>query len=244
MEGYQMFDKSLNSAYIGPMKLTIIVPVFNEEDSLSIIMNRLFELPVEKQIIAVDDASSDGSSGILKQMADAGRLVLLTHATNQGKGAAIVTGLAHATGDYTIIQDADLEYDPNDILKMLAAAERHNADAVFGSRIHNPEAGVSYRRYYWGGRFLTLLANILYHTNISDESTCYKMVRTDLMKSLNLTCRRFEFCPELVAKLGKRKVKIFEIPIYYSPRKIEAGKKIRWHDGLEAIWTLIKLRFS
>ncbi len=226
------------------MKLSIIVPVFNEEDSLPIIMDRLFELSVEKQIIAVDDASSDNSPDILKKMADAGRLTLFTHSQNQGKGAAIVTGLAHATGEYTIIQDADLEYDPNDIPKMLAAAGRHNADAVFGSRIHNPEAGVSYRRYYWGGKLLTLLANILYRVNISDESTCYKMVKTDLMKSLNLSCRRFEFCPELVAKLGKRKIKIFEIPIYYSPRKIEAGKKIRWHDGLEAIWTLIKLRIT
>jgi len=226
------------------MKLSIIVPVFNEEDSLPIIMDRLFELPVEKQIIAVDDASSDSSPDILKKMADAGRLTLLTHSQNQGKGAAIVTGLAHATGEYTIIQDADLEYDPNDIPKILAEAGRHNADAVFGSRIHNPEAGVSYRRYYWGGKLLTLLANILYGVNISDESTCYKMVKTDLMKSLNLSCRRFEFCPELVAKLGKRKIKIFEIPIYYSPRKIEAGKKIRWHDGLEAIWTLIKFRIT
>jgi len=225
------------------MKLSIIVPIFNEQDTLTTIMERLLALPVEKQIIAVDDASSDQSPMILKKLADEGRIKLLTHAHNRGKGAAIVTGLEHAVGEYTIIQDADLEYEPEDIVRMLETAEQHHADAVFGSRIHNPESGISYRRYYWGGRFLTILANILYGVNISDESTCYKMVRTDLMKSLKLTCRRFEFCPELVAKLGKRKIKIFEIPISYHPRKMEAGKKIRWHDGLEAIWTLLKNRF-
>ena len=139
----EIIDKSSNCAYIGLMKLSIIVPVFNEEDSLEIIMDRLFNLPVDKQIIAIDDASTDKSPLILKKMADSGRLTLLTHSKNQGKGAAIVTGLVHATGEYTIIQDADLEYDPNDIVKMLAAAERHRAEAVFGSRIHNPEAGIS-----------------------------------------------------------------------------------------------------
>jgi glycosyltransferase involved in cell wall biosynthesis len=225
------------------MKLSIIVPVFNEEETLPIIMGRLLELPIEKEIIAVDDASQDSSGRILAELADTGSITLLTHPVNRGKGASIVTGLEQARGEYTIIQDADLEYDPNDIIKIYDTARRHNADAVFGSRIHNPESGISYRRYYWGGRFLTFLANILYGVNISDESTCYKMVRTDLFKSLNLTCRRFEFCPELVAKLGKRKIKIFEIPIQYNPRKIEAGKKIRWHDGLQAIWTLIKHRF-
>lgn len=225
------------------MKLSIIVPVYNEQDTLPVIIGRLFDLPMDKEIIAVDDASSDQSPVILRRLADEGRIKLSTHPQNMGKGAAIVTGLARASGEYTVIQDADLEYDPGDIIKMLNVAEKHRADAVFGSRIHNPESGISYRRYYWGGRFLTFLANLLYGVNISDESTCYKMVKTDLMKSLNLTCRRFEFCPELVAKLGKRKIKIFEIPISYQPRKMEAGKKIRWHDGLQAIWTLVKNRF-
>ncbi len=226
------------------MKLSIIVPVFNEEKTLSAILDRLMALDIDKQIIVVDDASNDGSASLLKEItATQGGLTVFSHAVNQGKGAAILTGLEAAEGEYTIIQDADLEYNPEDIVKMLATAERHQADAVFGSRIHNPESGISYRRYYWGGRFLTLLANILYGVNISDESTCYKMVRTGLMKSLKLTCRRFEFCPELVAKLGKRRIKIYEIPISYHPRKIEAGKKIRWHDGLQAIWTLIRNRF-
>ena len=239
----RIFDKRAGGSYIRPMKLSIIVPVFNEQDTLPIILNRLFDLPPKKQIIVVDDASSDHSPAILRKLANEGRITLLTHAENRGKGAAIVTGLMYAVGEYTVIQDADLEYDPGDIVRMLNTAEKHGADAVFGSRIHNPESGISYRRYYWGGRFLTALANILYGVNISDESTCYKMVRTDLMKSLNLTCRRFEFCPELVSKLGRRKIKILEIPIAYHPRKMEAGKKIRWYDGLQAIWTLIKNRF-
>lgn len=225
------------------MELSIIVPVFNEEKTLVEILDRLTTLPVDKEIIVVDDASRDGSPAIMQRYADAGRIVLLNHPVNRGKGAAIVTGLAVATGDYTIIQDADLEYDPDDILTMLAEAKKNNAPAVFGSRVRNVASGISYRRYYWGGRLLTFLANLLYRVNITDESTCYKMVRTDLMKSLGLTCRRFEFCPELVAKLGRRKIPIREIPIRYNPRKMEEGKKIRWHDGAMAIWTLLRFRF-
>jgi len=224
------------------MKLSIIVPAYNEERTLPIILNRLFEIPIDKDIIVVDDASQDGSPAILKAIAEAHKITFLAHDKNRGKGAAIRTGLELARGEYTVIQDADLEYDPHDIVRMLDTAERNDADAVFGDRVHNPESGVSYRRYYWGGRLLTLLANLLYGVNISDESTCYKMVRTNLLKSLNLTCKRFEFCPEVVAKLGKRKIKIYEIPISYAPRKMEEGKKIRWRDGLIAIWTLLRLR--
>lgn len=224
------------------MKLSIIVPVYNEERTLPVILGRLFEIPADKEIIVVDDASRDGSPAVSQKLADEDKIILLRHEENRGKGAAIRTGLDRAAGEYTVIQDADLEYDPHDIVRMLEIAERHNADAVFGDRVHNPESGISYRRYYWGGRFLTFLANMLYSVNISDESTCYKMVRTSLLKSLDLTCKRFEFCPEVVAKLGKRKVKIYEIPISYAPRKMEEGKKIRWRDGLIAIWTLLKLR--
>jgi dolichol-phosphate mannosyltransferase len=225
------------------MQLSIIVPVYNEEKSLAVILERLLALDVDKEIIAVDDGSHDRSPEILHKLADEKKIVYIRHEKNQGKGAAIVTGLTRAAGEYVVIQDADLEYDPTDIVKMLATARRHNADAVFGSRTHNPQSGISYRRYYWGGRFLTFLANLLYRVNISDESTCYKMVRGDLIKSLHLTCRRFEFCPELVAKLGRKKVPIFEVPIAYFPRTMDEGKKIRWHDGAIAIWTLLKYRF-
>jgi dolichol-phosphate mannosyltransferase len=224
------------------MKLSIIVPVYNEERTLPIILNRLLALPLDKEIIAVDDGSQDGSPAILRRLADEHRITFIAHDVNIGKGGAIRTGLDRAHGEYTVIQDADLEYNPEDIVRMLDTAVMHDADAVFGDRVHNPESGISYRRYYWGGRLLTFLANRLYGVNISDESTCYKMVRTTLLKSLGLTCRRFEFCPEVVAKLGRRKIKIYEIPISYSPRKMEEGKKIRWRDGLIAIWTLLIYR--
>lgn len=224
------------------MELSIIVPVYNEEKTLPAIIRRLSALPIDKEVIVVDDASRDGSKMILRRLADEGSITLLFHAVNQGKGAAIRTGLERASGEYTIIQDADLEYDPVDIVSLLRTAQEHNADAVFGSRVRNPRSGISYHRYYWGGRFLTLLANVLYGVHISDESTCYKLVRTDLMKSLGLTCRRFEFCPELVAKLGRRRIRILEIPISYTPRKMNEGKKIRWYDGAMAIWTLVKCR--
>jgi glycosyltransferase involved in cell wall biosynthesis len=224
------------------MDLSVIVPVYNEEQTLARLLDRLLALTLPVQIIAVDDGSTDSSPAILEDYRDRHNIVYLRHTENHGKGAAIVTGLRAAEGVYTVIQDADLEYDPNDIVAMYNTARRHNADAVFGSRIMNPSSGISYRRFYWGGKFLTFLANLLYGVNISDESTCYKLVRTELMKSLNLQCRRFEFCPELVAKLGKRKVRIFEIPIKYSPRKLQEGKKIRWHDGLHAIWTLVRHR--
>jgi len=235
-------DKSPKYIYIGMMTISIIVPVYNEEKTLARILDSLLDLPIEKEIIAVDDGSTDSSPNMLREYSERQKIIYIRHDTNRGKGAAIVTGLTAANGDYTVIQDADLEYDPHDIVSMAETARSQNADAVFGSRILNRESGISYRRYYWGGRFLTMLANMLYGVGISDESTCYKMVRTDLLKSLKLRCKRFEFCPELVAKLGRRKIKIHEIPIKYYPRKIDEGKKIRWHDGLEAIWTLIRFR--
>ena len=237
------FDIIGHSNYIVSMLLTIIVPVYNEERTLTQIFDKLIKLPVEKQIIAVDDASTDNSSVLLDNYAQKGQIVFLRHEINRGKGYATRTGLEKATGEYTVIQDADLEYNPDDIIRMLQTARNSNADAVFGSRITNPGSGKSYHRYYWGGRLLTVLANMLYGLGITDESTCYKMVKTDLLRSFNLQCRRFEFCPELVARLGKNKKKVYEIPISYYPRKIGEGKKIRWHDGAVAIWTLIKLKF-
>ncbi|MEW5925795.1 MAG: glycosyltransferase family 2 protein, partial [Candidatus Zixiibacteriota bacterium] len=169
---------------------------------------------------------------------------IIEKSSNIGKGDGIVEGLKYASGKYTVIQDGDLEYDPEDIIKMVQLAEQKNAIAVFGSRILNPQAGISYKRYLWGGKLLTFLANLLFGVNITDESTCYKMVRTDIFKAMHIESRRFEFCPEVVAKLGRNKIKIHEIPIIYKPRNFEEGKKIRWVDGLEAIWTLFKYRLT
>jgi dolichol-phosphate mannosyltransferase len=231
---------------VGIKKLSIIVPVYNEVATIATLVVRLLELNlptgVEKEIVVVDDGSSDGTFKILGGYAS--KVVLLRHEKNQGKGMAIRTGLEKATGDYVVVQDADLEYDPSDIARMVAKVNETGAEAVFGSR-RLPAAGRERGKwyYYLGGVYLTTLANLLYNTRITDEPTCYKMIRTDILQSLNLTCTGFEFCPEVVAKLGKRKIKIVEIPINYHPRSTKEGKKIKLRDAFVATWVLVKNRF-
>ncbi len=220
------------------------MPLFNEEETVSEIVKKVMVLPLDLELIIIDNASTDRTGRIIQEFANYDNVRIIKREKNIGKGDAVVVGLELATGKYTVIQDGDLEYDPNDIAKMVNTAEEKKALAIFGSRILNQKSGISYYRYLWGGKLLTLVANILYFNGITDESTCYKMVRTDLMKSLKLECKRFEFCPELVAKLGRNKIKIHEIPIAYYPRKFEEGKKIRWIDGVEAIWVLVKYRFK
>ena len=161
---------------------------------------------------------------------------------NKGKGTAIRTGLANVTGDIVIIQDADLEYDPNDYPKLVEPILTGKANVVYGSRILG-KSRKSYWSFYMGGRFLSFLANLLYNAKITDEPTCYKVFRADMIKNINLKCRRFEFCPEVTAKVRKKGYKIYEVPIHYEPRSLKEGKKINWKDGLEAIWTLIKYKF-
>ncbi len=226
------------------MLLTILMPLFNEEKTAAKIIGQTLKLPIELELIIINNGSNDSTAQIIRQFKSQPNTKIINREKNIGKGDAIVAGLQYARGKYTVIQDGDLEYDPADIVKMVEMAEKNKALAVFGSRILNPQAGISYQRYLWGGKLLTYLANFLYGVDITDESTCYKMVRTDVMKSFNLECKRFEFCPELVAKLGRNKIKIFEIPIFYKPRSFIDGKKIRWIDGAEAIWTLFKYRFK
>jgi len=226
------------------MLLSVIMPLYNEQETVAEIVEKVLALPLDLELIMINNASTDNTGQIISQFSNHDNIKIIKREQNIGKGDAVVAGLELATGKYTIIQDGDLEYDPNDIVKMVESAEKKNAFALFGSRILNRGSGISYYRYLWGGKLLTLIANILYFNGITDESTCYKMVRTDLMKSLKLECKRFEFCPELVAKLGRNKIKIHEIPIAYYPRKFEEGKKIRWVDGVEAIWSLLKYRFK
>lgn len=220
------------------------MPLYNEQATAAEIIGKVLALPLDLELIIIDNASTDNTGQIISQYANRDNVRIINREKNIGKGDAVVAGLEYATGKYTVIQDGDLEYDPNDIVKMINIAEEKNSQAIFGSRILNQGSGISYYRYLWGGKLLTLVANILYFNGITDESTCYKMVNTELMKCLKLECQRFEFCPELVAKLGRNKIKIDEIPIAYYPRKFEEGKKIRWIDGVEAIWILLKYRFK
>ncbi|MCP4706899.1 MAG: glycosyltransferase family 2 protein, partial [candidate division Zixibacteria bacterium] len=200
------------------------MPLYNEQETVAEITEKVLALPLELELIIIDNASTDNTGQIIAQFASRNNVKIIKREHNIGKGDAVVAGLEFATGKYTIIQDGDLEYDPNDIVKMVNSAEEKNAKAMFGSRILNQGSGISYYRYLWGGKLLTLIARLLFFNGITDESTCYKMVTTDLMKGLKLECKRFEFCPELVAKLGRNNIKIHEIPIAYYPRKFEDGK--------------------
>lgn len=221
------------------MKLSVIIPVFNEERTIAELISRVNAVKLEKEIIAVNDGSTDGTTEILKGIDG----ITVIHKENGGKGSAIRKGIEVATGEVIVIQDADLEYDPNDFILMIETMKRERADVVYGSRILHSDYSISYRRYFWGGKFVTFIANALYGISITDEPTCYKMIKADLLKSLNLQCSRFEFCPEVTAKVARRKIRIVEVPISYFPRSIEEGKKINALDGLEAIWTLLKYRF-
>ena len=226
------------------MLVSIIMPLYNEATTADKIITKVLGLKLDLELIIVNNGSTDNTSEVIGHFKDKPNVKIIEKSSNIGKGDGVAEGLKYATGKYTVIQDGDLEYDPGDIVRMTQLAEEKKALAVFGSRILNPQAGISYRRYLWGGKLLTLLANLLFRVNITDESTCYKMVRTDIFKAMHLESRRFEFCPEVVAKLGRNKIKIHEIPIVYRPRNFQEGKKIRWIDGLEAIWTLVKYRLT
>ena len=205
------------------------------------------DLGVVKEIIIIDDFSTDGTREILKNYEE--KYKLIYQEKNQGKGRALRSGFAEASGDWVVVQDADLEYDPADFKVMLEKAKETGVAAIYGSRrfgckYHYFEGQYSGHIYAIGGIFLTWLTNFLYGTKITDEPTCYKMIKMDLLRSIDLKCERFEFCPEITAKVAKRGIKIHEVPINYYPRHKNEGKKINWRDGLEAIWTLLKYRFK
>jgi dolichol-phosphate mannosyltransferase len=229
------------------MRLSIVIPAYNEEATLEALLERVHTLdlfPIEKEIIIVNDGSRDRTLEIASVYAtNHQNITVLSHEHNRGKGAAVRTGFAHATGEYVVVQDADLEYDPNDFRAMLALAQEKNAGAVYGSR-RLPLPGQPQKRgkwyYYLGGVTLTYLANIIYDTRITDEPTCYKMIRGDVLKEIPLVSNGFEFCPEITAKIAKRGIYIYEVPIHYNPRDKAHGKKIRAQDGIIAIWTLLR----
>lgn len=206
------------------------------------LLERVLAEPTAKQIIVVDDGSTDGSRQVLEAFAaEHPGVELVCHETNRGKGAAIRSAIGRARGAYTIIQDADLEYDPSDYAALLATAAERGVRVVYGSRVlaHQP---ISYRRYYWGGRAISIVASVLYGRRITDEPTCYKLFATDLLQGLPLREDGFGFCPEATALVCRRGERIVEVPVHYAPRSIEQGKKIRWSDGIRAAWILLKHR--
>lgn len=227
------------------MRLSIVMPVYNERDTLREILGqvRAVDLPgVEKEMVAVDDCSTDGSRDILLQETQAGDLRVLCHERNQGKGAAVRSGIEQATGDIILIQDTDLEYDPRDYPALIRPIVEKRVAVVYGSRFLGPRKAM----LFWnmlGNKLLTLTTNILYNAILSDMETGYKCFRADVVKGIPLHAKRFEFEPEITAKVLKRGHRIFEVPISYYGREYQEGKKISWRDAPLAFWTLVKYRF-
>lgn len=223
------------------MKLSVIIPVYNEKSTINDILDKVLSVPLDKEVILVDDCSTDGSREILKNIQKGG-VITVFHEKNKGKGAAIRTGIQYVTGDVVIIQDADLEYDPNEYLKLIDPIRSGHADVVYGSRFSGKmeKMTLSHRL---GNKVLTVATNILYGTKLTDMETCYKMVKAPIIKSLKLRANRFDFEPEITAKLLKSGKRIIEIPISYQGRHWTEGKKITWKDGIAALWSLFKYRF-
>ncbi len=221
--------------------VSVIVPVYNEVAHIDQLLRAIYASPVEKEIVIVDDGSTDGTREKLKALPASDHVTVVFHERNFGKGAAIRTALAYARGEYILIQDSDLEYDPQDYPALLRPMEQGKANVVYGVRPDRPERGL---RFFLGAKLLTHLTNILYGAGIHDEATCYKLIRRSVLERMQLKCQRFEFCPEVTAKLCRMGEKIAEVPISYNPRSADEGKKIRHADGWQAIWTLVRYRFA
>jgi glycosyltransferase involved in cell wall biosynthesis len=224
--------------------LTVITPVYNERTTVAEVIRRMraVELPVTLEIIAVDDGSSDGSDKVLGALEDS-TVRVMRHEKNQGKGAAIRTGLAEARGDLVLIQDADLEYDPNDWPKLLDPILRGKARVVYGSRFTGERKNML--PLHWvGNRLLSLVTNVLYSSTLSDMETCYKLFDAQVLEGLTIVSNRFDFEPEITAKILRRGQRIYEVPISYAGRERDEGKKITWRDGVSAMRALIKFRFT
>jgi glycosyltransferase involved in cell wall biosynthesis len=224
-------------------RVSIVVPAFNERATLQALVERVARLPLPKEILVVDDGSRDGTAEVVDALACAGTVVGLHLEQNRGKGAAFRHGLAHATAPVVVIQDADLEYDPDDIPAVVAPILEGRADVCYGSRILGTSEGRSSAAFYWGGRLLSLVTTLLYGVRVTDEATGYKAFRTDALRAIPLEREGFDLEPEITARVLRLGLRYTEVPIRYRPRKPTEGKKIRWSDGLEALWVLFAWRF-
>lgn len=229
------------------MKLTVVIPVFNEEKTLLDILARVRATPYDKEIILVDDGSTDSSAEILRELEKSDDCKCFYHSVNQGKGAALRTGIQHATGDVVLIQDADLEYDPAEYHILLEPIERGLADVVYGSRFKGSR--MSRVHLYWhqmANNFLTLASNMFTNLNLTDMETCYKVFKREVLEGIQIESNRFGFEPEITAKIARRRradgsrIRIYEVPISYYGRDYAEGKKIGWRDGVAALWHIIK----
>ncbi len=226
------------------MKLSVIIPVYNEKNTVHKIIRQVLEvdLEMEKEIILIDDGSTDGTREILENL-EYPNVKVKIHEKNQGKGAALRTGFSLATGDFVIIQDADLEYDPREYPILLTPLLDGRADAVYGSRFLGGPHRVFFFWHYIGNKMLTTLSNILSNLNLTDMETCYKVFRKETLDKLTLKSKRFGIEPEITIKLARQKCRIYEVPISYSGRDYTEGKKIGWKDGVAAIYHLIRFKF-
>lgn len=223
------------------MKLSVVIPVYNEANTLLHLIERVQQSPIDKEIIVVDDCSSDGTTDLLKRASLAPNVRTMFHPVNQGKGAALRTGFAAVSGDMVIVQDADLEYDPQEYPKLIKPIIDGLADVVYGSRF---AGGETHRvLYFWhsiGNRVLTLVSNAFTNLNLTDMETCYKVFRREVLQQIAIEENRFGFEPEITAKVAKLRVRVFEVGISYAGRTYEEGKKIGWKDGVRALWCIVK----
>jgi len=227
------------------LRLSVVVPCYNEAATIEVLLRRVAGEKTPKEIIVVDDGSVDDSASIVERLVPELGVRLVRHERNRGKGAALKTGFAAATGSVVIIQDADLEYDPEEYPRLLRPIVEGKADVVFGSRFLVREyARVHLYSHYVGNRFLTVVSNLFTGLNLTDMETCYKMFRTEVVRRLDLKSRRFDVEPEITAKVAKQRCRVYEVPISYSGRDFAEGKKIRWRDGFAALFAIVRFRFA